>query len=151
MNITVRTAILSNIKHNWDNFDEQGVSLPVLGYELCIDIGASPPVCCQLIQYGIYESKAMTDQIEALNNNKWIRDCKGAWGYMILIAPKSRQDDMVNIKDFVWRLCMNYCGLNRVTTSFMFPIPRCADSIEDFGDSNGIMFLITLGARQGYY
>ena len=93
----------------------------------------------------------MNDQIEALNTNKWIRDCKGAWVSMILFAPKPHQEDKVDIKDFVWRLCVSYRGLNRVTKSFMFPIPRCSDSIEDFGDSNGIMSFITLDARQGYH
>ena len=38
-----------------------------------------------------------------------------------------------------------------MTESFTFPIPRCASSIEDFGDSNGPMFFITLDARQGYH
>ena len=101
MDITVRNAILGVIMQNWDTFDEQGVSRPVLGYELCIDTGVSLLVCCQLPRYGIHESKVMTDQIEALNNNKWIRDCKGVWGSMILLAPKPHQEDVVNMKDVV--------------------------------------------------
>ena len=127
MDITVRNAILGVIMQNWDTFDEQGVSRPVLGCELCIDTGISLLVCCQLPRNGIHESKVMTDQIEALNNNKWIRDCKGVWGSMILLAPKPHQEDVVNMKDVVWRRCASYRGLNRVTKSFMFPIPRCAD------------------------
>ena len=51
----------------------------------------------------------------------------------------------------MWRLCVSYRGLNRVTKPFMFPIPRCADSIGDFGDSNGTMLFITLYVKQGYH
>ena len=51
----------------------------------------------------------------------------------------------------MWRLCVSYQSLNTMSKSFMLPIPRCAESIEDFGDSNGPMFSITLDARQGYH
>ena len=84
----------------------------------------------------------MTEYIEALDKNKWIRECKGAWGSMTLLAPKPNQEGVINVNDFVWRLCVSYRGLNRVTKSFMFPNSRCADSIKDFGDSNGIIFLL---------
>ena len=84
----VQDTILQVIKDNWDAFDEHGVNRPVLGYEFCIDTGASPPVCCRLPKYGIHESKVMTEQIQALDNNKWIRDCKGPWGSMIFLVPK---------------------------------------------------------------
>ena len=151
MDITVRDAILSVVKKNWDAFDKQGVSRSILGNEFGVDTGASPPVCCQLPRYGIHESKIMTEQIEPLDKNQWIRDYKGAWRSMILIAPKTHQEDVDNINDFVWRLCVSYQGSESCYKSFMFLIPRCADSIENFGDSNGIMFFITLDARQGYH
>ena len=70
---------------------------------------------------------------------------------MILLAPKPHQEGINNIKDFVWRLCVSYRGLNSVTKPFIFPIPRCAESIEDFGDSNGPMFFITLDTQQAYH
>ena len=70
---------------------------------------------------------------------------------MILLAPKPHQEEVTSIDDFIWRLCVSYRALNAVTKSFTFPIPRCAESIEDFGDSNGPIFFITLDARQGYH
>ena len=93
----------------------------------------------------------LKEQIQALDNNKWIRDCKGPWGSMILLAPKPHQEGVTDINEFVWRLCVSYRGLNAVTESFTFPIPRCASSIADFGDSNGPMFFIALDAHQGYH
>ena len=74
---TVSDTILRVIRDHWDAFDEKGVNRPVIGYEFCVDTGGSPPVCCRLPKYGIHESKVMTEQIQALENNKWIRDCQG--------------------------------------------------------------------------
>ena len=66
---------------------------------------------------------------------------------MILLAPKLHQENVTNIQEFIWRLCVSYRALNAVTKSFIFPIPRCVDSIEDFGDSNGPIIFITLDTR----
>ena len=68
---------------------------------------------------------------------------------MIMFAPKLHQENVKNIHDFIWRICVSYRVLNTVKQYFTFAIPRCADSIEDFGDLNGLMFFITLDARQG--
>ena len=38
-----------------------------------------------------------------------------------------------------------------MTRSFEFPIPRCADSIEDFGDFSGRIYFISFNARSGYH
>ena len=89
----------------------------------------------------------MDKQIKILEDTNWIIDCDGAWSSMILLAPKPHQEGINNIDDFVWRLCVSYRGLNSVTKPFIFPIPRCAESIKDFGDSNGPTFFITLDAR----
>ena len=37
-----------------------------------------------------------------------------------------------------------------MTKSFEFPIPRCADSIENFSDFSGRMYFISLDLRSGY-
>ena len=143
----IREKNISLIQNYWDAFDEGGVSRPVISYEFCIDTGTSPPVYCRLPCYGIHEIKIMNKQIKTLEDNNGIIDCDGAWGSMILLAPKPHQEGINNIDDFVWRLCVSYRRLNSVTKSFLFPIPRYAESIEDFGDSNGPMFFITLNAR----
>ena len=101
MDPTVRDTILRVIHDHWDAFDEKGVNRPVIGYEFCVDTGGSPPVCCRLPKYGIHESKLMTEQIQALDNNKWIRDCQGPWGSMILLAPKPHQEEVTSIDDFI--------------------------------------------------
>jgi hypothetical protein len=48
-------------------------------------------------------------------------------------------------------MCVSYCWLKSVTLPLEYPIPRCKDAIDDFGDSAGKLFSISLDARSGYY
>ena len=72
-------------------------------------------------------------------------------GISFTSRPKPHQEDCNDVKDFIWRLCVSYRPLNGITRSFEFPIPRCADSIEELGDSCVILFIISLDARSGYH
>ena len=45
-------------------------------------------------------------EIQKLLGNKWIRKCGGPWGSMIVLAAKSHQEQIANIDDFIWRLCV---------------------------------------------
>ena len=38
---------------------------------------------------------------------------------------------MCNIKDFIWRFCVNYIPLNQVTLLIAYPIPRCDMAVEE--------------------
>ena len=89
----------------------------------------------------------MDEHIQIPETKDWICDCKGHWGSLILLAPKLYQDSGNNINDFVWRLYISYRLLNSVTKSFEFPIPRCADNNENFGNFSGRMYFISLDAR----
>jgi hypothetical protein len=66
------------------------------------------------------------------------------------LAPKPHQEDVDDINDFIWRMCVSYRKLNSVTLPFEYPIPRFEDAIDDFGDSAGKLFFISLDARSGY-
>ena len=94
----------------------------------------------------------MLKQISDLEDNKWIRDCIGPWGTLLLLAAKPHQESCTNIDQFVWRLCVSYRALNGVTRSFEFLSPRFSFSIEDLGDSYyGKLYFISLDARSGYH
>ena len=148
---TIRQSIITIIQDNWDSFCERGVSRPMLDFEFCIDTGNSPPVCCRQPVYGFHESKIMNKLIDALENSGLIRDCEGALGSLLLLAAKPHQESCDDINSFIWRLCVSYRALNSITLPFQFPIPRCADSIEDLGDSCGPVYKIFLDARSGYH
>ena len=89
--------------------------------------------------------------IQALDDSGLITDCTGPWGSLSLLTPKPHEEDRNDVKDFIWRLWGSYRPLNGITRSFEFPIPRCADSIKKLGDSCGILFIISLDARNGYH
>jgi hypothetical protein len=48
-------------------------------------------------------------------------------------------------------MCVSYRKLNSATLAFEYPIPRCDDAIDDFGDGFGRLWFISLDARQGYH
>ena len=93
----------------------------------------------------------MNTHIQALDDSGLITDCTGSWGHLLLLAPKPHQEDCNNVKDFIWQLCVSYRPFNGITRSFEFPITRCADSIEELGDSCSILFIISLDACSGYH
>jgi hypothetical protein len=58
---------------------------------------------------------------------------------------------VIDIADFVWRFCVNYRLLNAVTKPYDYPIPRCDDALEDFGDSKGRLYFISVDAKSGHH
>ena len=90
-------------------------------------------------------------QINDLLKNNWIEECGGSWGSMIVLAAKPHQEHVHDIRQFVWRMCVSYRGLNKVTKLYEYPIPRCdmAITIIELG-STGIFF-ITMDTKQGYH
>ena len=69
------------------------------------------------------------DQTGDILKNDCIEECKIPWGSQILLAAKPHQEHIENIEDFVWRMCVSYHGLNKVTRPFEYPIPQCDDTI----------------------
>ena len=123
-----------------------------MGFEFSIDTGDHTPVCCNKPVYGPYETNVIMEHIKTLLHNKWAREIQGsAWGFPIVLAPKPHQEEVVKIDDYIWRMCVSYQGLNRVTKIFAYPISRCDSSIEDMGDHIWILFFISLDAKQGYH
>ena len=120
-------------------------------FEFCIDTGHSPLIYCRQPVYGFHESKILTKLIADLEVNKLIRDREGPLDSLVLLAAKFHQENCTNILAFIQRICANYRPLNKITLGFEFPVPRCAGSIEDFGDSCGPMFTISLDARSGQH
>ena len=135
----------------WDRFYSPGIMKPILHFEFAIDTGGLPPVCRRKPRYGPHESKIIMTQIQVLLDNGWIRLCKGAWGSSIVLAAKPHQEQVTNIDEFVWRMCVSYRRLNQVTLPFEYPIPRCDDAIDNFGDSNGRLHFISLDNKTGYH
>ena len=143
--------VVAVIKKYWDCFVTVGAKRTILGYEFGIDTSGAKPVCCRKPSYGPYESKVIMSQLEDLLSNKWIEECGGPWGSMIVLAQKPHQEHVRHINDFVWRMCVSYRKLNSITKPFQFPIPRCDDAVMILGWGAGEIWIISLDARQGYH
>jgi len=135
----------------WDSFCEEGARRTIIGYEFAIDTGDSKPICCKRPNYGPYEAEIIMKQLKALLNNDWIELCFGAWGSSIVLAAKPHQEHVLDIEDFIWRMCVSYRKLNSVTKPFQYPIHRCDDTITIMIVGTNFVWIITVDARQGYH
>ena len=122
----------------------------MLGYEVGIVTGGANPVCCLKPSYGSYETKIIVQQVAQLLCNEWIEQCEGPWGSMFVLAQNPHQENVVNMEDFIWRICALYHLLNYITKWFQFLIDRCDGTINILGDCAGVIWIISLDARQGY-
>jgi hypothetical protein len=147
----IKAAVIDIIQNYWDCFYSEGVCKPILDFEFCIDTGATAPICCRKPHYGPHESKIIMVQIQTLLDNGWIEECIGPWCSSIVLAAKPHQEHVTDIKDFIWRMCVSYRALNQATLPFEYPIPRCDDAIDNFGDSAGKLYIISLDNKTGYH
>ena len=70
---------------------------------------------------------------------------------MIVLAQKPHQENITNIEDFVWHVCVLCRRLNAITKPFLFQIPKCDNAITILGGGAGSIWIISLDARQGYH
>ena len=71
------------------------------------------------------------------------------WMFKALMAPKPHQEHVTDIKDFVWRFCVNYIPLNSVTRIVAYPIPRCDSAVGNAFGNGKLMWLFD--APHGYH
>ena len=81
-------AVTGIIKKYWDYFVKEGAKRTILGCELGIVTTGAKPIYCRKPSYGPYESKVIMTQIEDLLHNRWIEECGGPWGSMMVLAQK---------------------------------------------------------------
>ena len=85
------------------------------------------------MQYRPFKSKIIVEQVQALLNNVWMEKCGVPRGSITVLASKPHQEHILNIDDFIWRMCVYYRKLNSITNTFEFPILPCDDDISTFG------------------
>ncbi len=146
----LQRRITEFVKEFWDVFNEDGVKTPIHGYELVIDTGDHQPIAVKRPHYGLHEIPIMEKTIEWLKSLGHIqRNVLSPWASRITLAPKPHQEHIDNIKDYIWRFCVNYILLNKITRPAMYPIPRCDDAVM-YGFGNA-QFFILLDAFSGYH
>jgi len=148
----IRLQIIKLTMHYWGVFAPEGIWKNILGYKFKIDIGTSGGVCCRKLSYCHHEGAIILKYIKVLLNNGWIRECNtGPYGAPIVLAPKQHQEDVTDIKDFIWCMCVSYRALNKIIIPFEYPIGRCDGAVKVLGDGAGILYLISIDCAQGYY
>ena len=119
----IKTELLRIIQDNWDAFAPAGARRPMLGFQFCIETGASAPVACRQSHYGIHESPILQEHInDLLHNAHIVPTIEGGWLSKALLAPKPHQEHVHNILEFIWRFCINYRPLNSVTEPYLYPL-----------------------------
>ena len=150
INQRYKEELTSIIQRYRDCFCTTGACCTILDYEFSIDTGASKPVCCCRPTYETHEKPIIIDNISSLLANNWIEECGVSWGSMIVLAAKPHQEHINNIKQCIWRICVSYRGLNKVTKPFEYHIPRCVDAISIFQVETCQIWIITVNDCQGY-
>ena len=150
IDLSLKQRLLLFIKEYWDVFRSKGVEIPIQGYEMIIDTGEHKPIAVKKPHYGLHEAPIMQKTIDTLIQLKHIiPDSLSPWGFRITLAPKPHQENVTDIDEYVWRFCINYIRLNKITRPAEYPIPRCDDAVMyGFGDAE---FYILLDAFSGYH
>lgn len=146
----LKNRVREFVKTYWDTFREEGIKIPIQGYEMIIDTGNTKPVAVPLPHYGMYEGPVMQQTIDRLLDFGHIHlDNTSPWGFRITLAPKPHQEDVTDIEKHIWRFCINYIQLNRITRPSEYPIPRCDDAVM-YGFGRATYFIL-LDAFSGYH
>ena len=151
VSIVVTTQINSIIQMYWDLFCAGEVFCTIRDYGFSLDTGGAPHICCRKLIYGPHEKPIIMKQVNYLLLNKWIRECGRSWDSMIVLAEKSHQEIIEDVKKIVWRICVSYRGLNKVTKLYEYPIPCCDMDITIFDIGSTGIYFITVDAKKGYH
>ena len=54
-------------------------------------------------------------------------------------------------EDFVWRMCVSYCGLNIVSRPVEYTISQFYYAISIFSMGASVIYIITVDAKQDYH
>ena len=145
--VHLRPQIESILKEFWDVFVQEGLRRNIRGYSFNVDTGPSKPICCKVPRYGPHESRVITNLTNNLEANGLIEDDHGPWGALVILAGKPYQDHK-HWSDYIFRLCVSFRPLNRITRPFTFPSRRCDDAVTDIGPAQ---FFITMDLDSGYW
>jgi hypothetical protein len=118
------------IQKYYSMFADKGQFVPVKDYSCMIDTGSAKPIAVKKIHYGPRETPIMEKCISSLAKLGHICQIhNGEWLFKALLVPKPHQEGVTSIADFVWRFCVNYIPLNKITHIITYPIPRCDSAI----------------------
>jgi hypothetical protein len=122
----------------------------VLGYQCVIDTRNAKPTAVKKIMYSPRETVIICKSIAALAKVGHIHQIQDSqWLLKALLAAKPHSEHVSNIKDIVWRFCVNHIPLNQVTRPITYPIPCCDCAVNLAFDIS--LFFWLFDAFTGYH
>ncbi|GJU49454.1 putative reverse transcriptase domain-containing protein [Tanacetum coccineum] len=119
--------------------DLPGLS-PARPMEFQIDLIPRPaPVARALYRLAPSKMKELSKQLQELSDKGFIRPSSSPWGAPVLFVKK---------KDGSFRMCIEYCELNKLTVKNRYPLPRIDDLFDQLQRSS---IYSKIDLRSGYH
>ncbi len=143
-------GIYKLLQKYWSMFDSKGLFIPVKDYKCALETGSAHPIFVKKIHYGPQEIPIMRECISSLAKLGHICQIHGSeWMFKALFDPKTHQEHVRHIDNFVWCFCINYILLNQITCLVAYPIPH-SDSLVYLTFCDG-HWMWMWDAPQGYH
>ncbi|GJR14767.1 putative reverse transcriptase domain-containing protein [Tanacetum coccineum] len=113
---------------------------PARPVEFQIDlIPGAAPVAQAPYRLAPSKMKELSEQLQELSDKGFIRPSSSPWGAQVLLVKK---------KDRLFRICIDYRELNKLTVKNRYPLPRIDDLFDQFQGSN---IYSKIDLRSGYH
>jgi hypothetical protein len=126
--VEFHTVLKEMIIKYWDCFTEDGLRTHIRSFEFAVDTGESAPIASKPPQYGPHKGHVIMQLVKAMELNGIMDHAKDhgqPWWYSYHDQAK------VPWFDYSWRLCISYRCINRIMRPYAYPIPRCANALDD--------------------
>ena len=107
--------------------------------EMDIDTGDHPPIAKRPYVLALKHYEWAKQEIDKLLKAGVIRESHSSWSAPVVIVPKSNGEK---------RLCVDFRALNKITRTYIWPMPRAEDIFAKLGKAK---FFTTLDLRAGYH
>ena len=106
---------------------------------MSIDTGDHPPIAKKPYTLALKHYEWARKEIDKLLEAGVIRESHSSWSAPVVIVPKSNGEK---------RLCVDFRALNKITRTYIWPMPRAEDIFAKLGKA---LYFTTLDLRAGYH
>ena len=107
--------------------------------KMTIDTGDHPPIAKRPYTLALKHDEWARKEIDKLLEAGVIRESHSSWSAPVVIVPKSNGEK---------RLCVDFRSLNKITRTYIWPMPRAEDIFAKLGKAK---YFTTLDLRAGYH
>ncbi|KAL0821581.1 hypothetical protein ABMA28_005033 [Loxostege sticticalis] len=137
LNSEERLQLSDLLQQNEDIFKPGGGPTPFAEHH--IDTGTHPPIAVPPYRLTPAKKELMRAELEKMLADDIIEECESPWAAPGILVPK---------KDSTYRFCVDYRGLNAVTKTDTYPIPRIDDLLQM---TKRDCYMSTIDLRSGYW